>query len=136
MRAGRPSHAMQKREGGIGWEFWRRGGDRGARRKGIGIELVVCQELADLGGGLLRDVAAGAGGGGEGVGAMVEHEMGVVVSMGGSLDAKVAKHGDGLPAAQELDGVQVNPGAEGGGRTIGSERVGREEGGRDAGDWI
>ena len=70
------------------------------------------QELADLDGCLLRGVAPGAGCGGEGVGAMVEHQLGVVMSMGGSLDAKAAEHGVRLPAAQELDGVRVEPGAE------------------------
>ena len=84
----------------------------------------MCQELVDLGGCLLRGVAACAGCGGEGAGAMVEHELGVVVSMGGSLDAKVAEHGVGLPAAQELDGVRVDPGAEEGGGSARPEGAG------------
>ena len=92
----------------------------------------MCQELVDLGGGLLRGAALGAGCGGEGVGAMVEHELGIVVSVGGSLDAKVAEHGVGLPAAQELDGVRVGPGAEEGGGATLSERAGREQFGGDA----
>ena len=90
MRTGWPYHAMHNREGGIGREFWNA---RSLGVKELRVELVMCQELADLGGGLLRGVAAGAGCGGEGVGAMVEHELGVVVGVGGSMDAKAAKHG-------------------------------------------
>ena len=48
------------------------------------------------------------GRGGEGVAAMVDHGLGVVVGMGCCLDAEVAEHGVGLPAAQEGDGVGVD----------------------------
>ena len=43
---------------------------------------------------------------------MVQHALGVVVSMGGCLDAQVAQHGIGFPSAKELDGVLVNVGAQ------------------------
>ena len=67
---------------------------------------------------------------------MVEHELGIVVSMCGSLDAEVSKHGVRLPASQELDGVRVDPGAEEGGGSARPEGAGLEESGRDAGGLL
>ena len=57
----------------------------------------------------------------EGVGAMVEHALGVVVGVCRGLDSKVAKHGVGFPAAQELDSVLLDMGAEEGGGSAGPE---------------
>ena len=45
----------------------------------------------------------------EGVGAVVEHSLGK--PRGHGLDAEVAEHGIGFPAAKEHDGVLVNVGA-------------------------
>ena len=52
---------------------------------------------------------------------MVEHKLDIVVGMSSGLDAQVAEHDVGLPAAEELDDVRVDPGAEEGGRAPGSE---------------
>ena len=48
----------------------------------------------------------------EGVGAVAEHEASVVSVVGGGGDPEVAEHGVGFPAAQELDVVGVDAGAE------------------------
>ena len=57
----------------------------------------------------------------ETVGAMVPHVLGVAVSDGGGLDAEVAEHGIGLPAAKEADGIRVHASAEEGGGTARTE---------------
>ena len=72
----------------------------------------------------------------EGVGAVVEHFLGVVVSADSSLDAQGAKHGVGFPAPQELDSVGVDAGAEEGGRAARAKRAGADESGRDAGGGL
>ena len=61
----------------------------------------------------------------EGVVAVLDHEGGLAGGCG--LDAKVAKHGVGLPAAQKLDDVWVHVGTEQGGGTPRTKGAGRDE---------
>ena len=68
-------------------------------------------------------------GGCEGVGAVPEHEAGIVCVAGRGRDAEVPQHGIRLPAAEELDlgGIFVDPSTE---ESTGSTRPqgpGREE---------
>ena len=63
----------------------------------------------------------------EGVGAMVQHLLGVVVGYRGGLDAEIAEHGVGFPATEELDGVLVNASAKEGGRSPWAKGAGRDE---------
>lgn len=69
----------------------------------------------------------GEGTGGEGVGAMVKHLLRKVVGVDVGLDAQVAEHGVGFPAAQQLDGVLVDVGAEESGGSAGAEAAGGQE---------
>ena len=62
--------------------------------------------------GLLREASSSMDAGREGVGAVVQHELRIVVGMRGSLDAQVAQHGVRLPAAKELDSVFVDASTE------------------------
>ena len=57
-----------------------------------------------------RSRCAGGGEGRRVVGeaAIFEHGLGIVMSNGGSLDAKVGEHGVRLPAAKKLDGKLVD----------------------------
>ena len=77
--------------------------------------------------GLLWEAAGSVDAGSEGVGAVVQHELSIVVGMRGSLDAQVAKHGIRLPAAKELNGILVDPSTEKGGGTTRSQGTGGEE---------
>ena len=67
------------------------------------------------------------GGWNKGVGAMVQHLLGVVVGDGSSLDAQVAEHGVGFSAAQELDSIFVDAGAEEGSGPSRAKGAGREK---------
>ena len=57
----------------------------------------------------------------EGVGAVVEHLLGTVMSVNGGLDAEAVEHGVRLPAAEELDGVGIDASAEKSRGTAGPE---------------
>ena len=70
---------------------------------------------------------------GEGVVAMVEHALRKVAALDGGLNAEVAEHGVRFPAAEELDGVRIDAGAEEGGGPTWSERAGADQLGVDAG---
>ena len=58
------------------------------------------------------------------------------MGVGRGLDAKVAKHGVGFPAAQELDSVLLDVGAEEGGGAAGPEGATGHIGGVDACDRL
>lgn len=64
----------------------------------------------------------------------MEHASGVVGGVGVGLHTEVAEHGVGSPAAEELDGVLVHPGAEEGSGPTRSEAAGGQVFGIDAGD--
>ena len=64
---------------------------------------------------------------------MVQHVLGISVGDGGGLDAEVAEHGIGLPAAKEADGVGVNVGTEEGGGASWPEGTGGDLIGGDPG---
>ena len=93
-----------------------------------------CNGVSNVRWGLVRDVAVVIVGAVEGVGAMVEHLLGIVVQMGGSLNAQVAEHSVGFPAAQEHDGVLVDTSTEQGGGTTGAQRTSADFLGVDTGD--
>ena len=76
------------------------------------VELIMEHESVHRGGGLLREASGSIDAWREGVGAVVEHELSIVVGMRGSLNAQVAKHGIRLPAAKELDGILVDTGTK------------------------
>lgn len=67
---------------------------------------------------------------GEGVVAVVEHELGEAAH--GCLDAEVGEHGDGLPAAEELDVILVDAGHQASGCAPWAERAATEAGRGDA----
>ena len=92
----------------------RKGGYEGREKKGRWLveELIVGEERSDCWRGFLRKAVHLEGGWNEGVGAMVQHLLGVVVGYRGGLDAKIAKHGVGFPAAKELDGILVDASAK------------------------
>ena len=69
-------------------------------------------EAGNVSGGILGGRPSCTSGRCEGVGTMVEHELGTVVGMGSGLDAQVAEHGLGFPKSKELDGVRVHSGTE------------------------
>ena len=71
-----------------------------------------------------RSIVVGEGS--EGVGASGEHGLSEVVGVGESSDSEVAEHGVGLPAADELDGVGVDVGAEERGGASRTEAAGGE----------
>ena len=64
---------------------------------------------------------------------MVEPSLGVVVSVGGSLDAEVAEHGFGFSESEELDGILVQVDAEKGGGTAGAQGASGDVGRVNAG---
>ena len=59
--------------------------------------------------------------------AVIEHPLSEVAALGGCLDAKVAEHGIGPPAAHEADMVGVDASHHKRGRAAGAEGPGREE---------
>ena len=67
----------------------------------VAVELIMEHESVHRGGGLLREASGSIDAWREGVGAVVEHKLSIVVGMRGSLNAQVAKHGIRLPAAKE-----------------------------------
>ena len=69
---------------------------------------------------------------GEGEGPMVEHLLSQAGCGCGCLDAEVAEHGVGVPAAEEADDIRIYLGAEEGGCTPRAERASGEEQGVDA----
>ena len=82
-------------------------GDGGEPEALVVVELLVSEDGSDARRDFLRDRCGGVvDAGGEGVGAMVEHELGKV--LGRSLDAEVLEHGVGFPAPEELDAVLVD----------------------------
>ena len=91
------------------------------------------EESGDCHGGLVGKAPSLVLLGVEGVTAMIQHQLGEVGLDVGGLDAEVAKHGVGLPTAEELDGVRVHAGAEESGSAARAEGVCREQGGVDAG---
>jgi hypothetical protein len=106
----------------------------GAVKKGestLGVQFGVLQDLEEGGRRLLgeRSVSSGVGvsAGREGVAAVVEHVLREVGGDGVGLNAKVAKHGVGLPASEELDGVLVHAGAEEGSGAAGAEATRTEQ---------
>jgi hypothetical protein len=106
----------------------------GAVKKGesaLGVQFGVLQDLEEGGRRLLgeRSVSSGLGvsAGREGVAAVVEHVLREVGGDGVGLNAKVAKHGVGLPASEELDGVLVHAGAEEGSGAAGAEATRTEQ---------
>ena len=72
----------------------------------------------------------------EGVVAMGEHGLSEVVGGEGRLDPKIAQHGVGLPAAQELDGVRIDVGAKEGRGAARAQGAGRDCLRRDAGNIL
>ena len=68
----------------------------------------------------------------KGEGPMVEHLLSQTGCGCGCLDAEVAEHGVGVPAAEEADDVRVYLGAEEGGCAPWAERPSGEELGVDA----
>ena len=96
------------------------------------VEFVVGEQRGDVGRCLLREPGVVEDLWGEGVRAVVEHELSEVVGNGGCLDAEVAKHGVREPAAEELDGVAVDTCAEEGCSAARTEGARRWEMGRDA----
>ena len=107
----------------------RKGGYEGREKKGRWLveELVVGEELSDCWRGFLRKAVHLEGGWNEGVGAMVQHLLGVVVGYRGGLDAKIAKHGVGFPAAKELDSILVDASAKERGGPTRAKGAGREK---------
>ena len=69
----------------------------------------------------------------ESEGAVVEHQLGEIGGVDMGLDAEVAEHRIGFPAAEELDPGRVNVGAHEGGSAAGTERAGAEQFPVDAG---
>ena len=64
----------------------------------------------------------------EGVGAVLEHFLGIATSDGGSLDAKILpEHGVRLPAAEKLNGIAVNPSTQESGGASRSEGAGTDQ---------
>ena len=110
------------REGEIGWE-------RIVECQGLVgfVELHVGEERGDFGWGLVREGAFSVGRRVEGEGAVVQHLLGVVVGVGGRLDAEVPEHSIRFPAAEEHDGVFVDPGAKKGRGPARAEGLGGEE---------
>ena len=72
----------------------------------------------------------------EGVGAMVEHQLGIVVGLSSGLDAQVAEHGVGFPTAEELDSVFVNSSTEKSGSSTWAERTSANELGVNTSDVL
>ncbi len=106
-------------------------GDGGEPEALVVVELLVSKDGSDA----VRDLRRDRSGGvvdawSEGVGAMVEHELGEV--LGSSLDAEILEHGVGLPTPKELDVFLVYACTEEGGCATRAERAGAEEPGRDA----
>ena len=85
------------------------------------VELVVSEERCNVGWCLFGEASIVKDLWGEGVRAVVEHELREVVGNGGGLDAQVAKHGIREPVAEKLDGVAVDAGAEESGGTARAE---------------
>ena len=75
-------------------------------------------------GGLDGEVVVGKVIGHEGEGAVVQHGLGVIGGMGGSLYAQVAKHGIRFPSAEELYYTGVDACAEESSGSSGTERAG------------
>ena len=96
------------------------------------VELVVSKEGMDCKGSLVRQVPSGKGLGMEGVGAMVQHLLSIVVGMRGGLDAQVAEHGIGFPSSEELDGVFVDASIEESSGTTRAQGAGTDHEGVDA----
>jgi len=112
---------------------WRLKRSKGASCLGFvirrfGFRIVDDHELLHSGGGLVGKALIGEFGRVEGVGAMVQHLLRIVVGDGGGLDAEVAEHGIGFPAAKKLDGVTVDSGTEEGGGTAWSKGASTDEG--------
>ena len=106
----------------VGWE---KGGCFASGATRLLAEFVVGEQRGDVGWCLFRDPGVVEDLWGEGVRAVVEHELGEVVGNGGCLDAQVAEHGVREPTAEELDGVAVDASAEessGTARTEGARR--------------
>ena len=99
----------------------REGGRKGGKRKGekgrekeeeLGvIKFLVSEERRDGWWCFNGEVAIGEGLRVEGEGAVVEHQLGVVIGKGGRLDAKVAEHCVRFPTTEELSGIFVHSGA-------------------------
>ncbi len=101
-----------------------------SRRLLVVVELLVSEDSSDARRDFLRDrCRCGVHAGGEGIGAMVKHELGEV--LGSGLDAEVPEHGVGFPAPHEGDVVRVDVGAHEGGGTAGAERASADELGFD-----
>ena len=94
------------------------------------------EQCGDLRWGLLGEATGFEVGGHEGVGAVVEHALGELLGVDGSLDPEVPEHGVRFPAAEEHDGVAVDVGAEEGCGPARAERAGRHLVGVDAGDVV
>ena len=139
--SGQPMEPTADRVWKKGGRIEEENGRRGGRREPTGtlsggVEFVVRQEGGDRRWSLLREAPGLEGGGGEGVGAMVDHGLGEVADVGGSLDPEIAKHGVRLPAAEEGDGVGVDPSTEEGSGSAGTEGACREQVGGNACDGI
>ena len=96
---------------------------------GVGLEAVQPEGGAEGLRSLLRQRLAvgGVGSGREGEVAVGEHALGEVVVVGVSSDAEVTEHGVRFPAAEEVDDVGVDVGAEEGSGSAGAEAASAEE---------
>ena len=101
--------------GVIGWDFGKRYVLAGSVKR---TDLMVGAEERAQGCDVWRDVegkgevVAVEDQGCEGVGAIVQHALGVAFANDDDLAPEVEQHGVGLPAANELDGVVVDAGAQ------------------------
>ena len=93
----------------------------GSPRDRLVVELLMGEQSGHSWRGLLGEAGGSERLRGEGVAAVVQHELGIVVGYRRSLDAQVAEHGVRLPAAEKLDGAAVDAGAEEGGRAAGAQ---------------
>ena len=102
----------------------------GADALRLGADASVCvKKPGDGGRELLREQVDGVrcvGSWREREAPVFEHALGVVLGVGGGLDAKVAEHGVRAPPAEELDGVGVGSGTQEGGGAARPEATGGE----------
>ena len=105
---------------------------------GVELEAVLPEGGAEGRRSLLRQRLAvgGVGVGREGEVAVGEHALGKIVVVGVSSDTEVTQHGVRLPAAEELDDVGVNVGAEEGSGSVGAEAASAEELRVDSSGWL
>ena len=101
------------------------------------VELLVCEDRSDASGDFARgSIPSFVDARGEGVGPMVEHELGLVVAVCSCLDSEVAEHGIRLPSAEEGNMVTVDAGAHECGGPTRSEGASTEQVGVDPRDGL